>query len=366
MLNKNLRISGLFLPGAAKLHLLPEMRITGAMKCGTASLLQVRMNLMKNEMNNGKESVYNDVAVLIPCLNEEKTIGKAVNEFRTTLPGARVFVFDNASSDKTSIIAKEAGATVIYYPIRGKGNVVRYMFSVVEADIYIKVDGDDTYPVSSAPDMIAEFKKSNADMLVGVRVNTFKEGSFRRFHYFGNRLISYLISILFSGKITDALSGYRVMSNTFVKSIPLISENFEVETEMTLQSLSKNYIVKEIPIQYGKRPQDSHSKLNTFSDGLLILKSIFLIFKDYKPLTFFFILSLSLLIVTIFFGIWPISDYIKTRSVTHVPLAILATGIGILSALSMGIGLILDTIKRYHNETFEVMRRLQTKKMKVS
>jgi len=304
---------------------------------------------------------YDDVAVLIPCYNEEITVAKVVVDFKTSLPGARVLVFDNNSSDRTALFAKNAGATVLHAPLQGKGNVVRQMFDQVDSSVYVMVDGDDTYPASAAPQLVTEFRKSGVDMVVGARVVSFEEDSFRRFHKLGNRLVAGLVSKLFSTRVTDILSGYRVLSRSYVKTVPLMSQGFEVETEMTLQALAKNFVIKEIPIQYGPRPEGSYSKLSTFSDGFLVLKSIFIIFKDFKPLVFFLLLSMLLFVITILAGIPPILDYLETRWVYHVPLAILATGAGILSALSLSIGVILHTISKYHNENFEMMRRLLNK-----
>jgi glycosyltransferase involved in cell wall biosynthesis len=230
---------------------------------------------------------YRDVAVLIPCFNEEKTVGKVVTDFNTALTGASIIVFDNESTDNTAAVAQMNGATVIHAPRRGKGNVVKQMFDQVDAEVYITVDGDDTYPASAAQELVAEFRKGGVDMIVGVRESSAQEHSYRRFHRFGNRLVASLISRLFSIKLTDVMSGYRVLSKEFVKSVPLKSKGFEVETEMTLQAATKDFVIREVPIQYGSRPEGSYSKLNTFSDGFLVLKAIFIIFKDYKPLIFF-------------------------------------------------------------------------------
>jgi glycosyltransferase involved in cell wall biosynthesis len=313
--------------------------------------------------SEGEPLEFDGVAVLIPCLNEDMTIGKVVKDFRYALPGAMIFVYDNNSTDKTASIAQEMGATVIPAPRQGKGRVVKQMFDEVEADIYVMVDGDDTYPASSAGLLIAEVRESGTDMVVGVRMSSFTENSFRRFHRLGNHLIAKLISLLFSAHITDVLSGYRVFSKDFVKSIPLKSKGFEVETEMTLQALAKDFVIKEVPIPYGERPKGSHSKLSTFTDGYLVLRAILMIFKDYKPLMFFSLLSAFLFLMTLVAGIWPILDYIHSRYVYHVPLAILASAIGILSTLSISIGLILDTICKYHLEQFELMRRFLKKTM---
>jgi len=298
------------------------------------------------------------VAVLVPCYNEELTVAKVVADFTQALPGAEILVYDNDSTDKTAILAQGAGAVVRRAPRRGKGNVVRQMFDEVDAQVYVMVDGDDTYPAAAAPDLVAELSRTGADMVVGVRMTSFTAGSFRRFHQLGNRLVAGLISRLFSSKVTDVLSGYRVFSREFVKSVPLTSQGFEIETELTLQALAKRFVISEVPIAYGRRPEGSRSKLNTYSDGFLVLKSIVMVFKDYKPLLFFSALSGLLLLVTLAAGLAPILDYVRARYVYHVPLAILASGTGILSALSLTIGLILHTITRYHNENFELLRRL--------
>lgn len=320
-------------------------------------------HLLQEEQIKPLESgPYGDVAVLIPCFNEEVSVGKVVGDFTRFLPGARIFVYDNNSTDKTAAIAKAHGAIVVSAPRQGKGNVVRQMFSEVNADIYVMVDGDDTYPAQSAVDLISELKKVGADMVVGMRLSTFQEQSFRVFHQFGNKLVANLVSYLFSIKITDVMSGYRVFSKDFVKSIPLMSKGFEIETEMTLQAIAKKFLIKESPISYGERAEGSYSKLNTFSDGALVLKSLFMIFKDYKPMVFFLYLSAAFFLTSISAGIPPILDYVTTGFVAHIPLAILATGTGILSVLSLSIGLILDTINKYHNENFELLRRLLKKR----
>ena len=296
--------------------------------------------------------------MLVPCYNEEVTVDKVVADFKRALPRARVLVFDNNSTDRTAQVAREAGAMVFHASRQGKGNVVKQMFDQVDADVYVMVDGDDTYPASAAPQLIEAYKRGGADMVVGARLASFEAGSFRRFHKFGNYLVARLISRLFSTHVTDILSGYRVFSKAFVKTIPLMSKGFEIETEMTLQALAKNFVITEVPITYGIRPEGSYSKLDTFSDGYLVLKLIFLIFKDFKPLVFFASLSALLCIITIAAGLFPIMDYIEHRYVYHVPLAVLATGTGILAALSCCIGVILDTIAKYHNENFELLRRL--------
>jgi len=313
------------------------------------------------EQTTPRQTAYADVAVLIPCLNEEVTIGKVVSDFRQALAGAQVLVFDNNSTDETASIAQRHGATVVAAPRPGKGNVVKQMFDQVDAEIYVMVDGDDTYPAAAAREMIAEFRKGGIDMLIGVRQATAEELAYRRFHRFGNRLVAGLISRLFSIRVTDVMSGYRVFSKEFVKSVPLRSAGFEIETEMTLQAAAKDFVVKELPVHYGHRPEGSFSKLNTYSDGFLVLKIIFIIFKDYKPLVFFMSLSAVLLLITVVAGIRSIQDYLEMGQVYHLPSAVLATGTGILAALSFSIGLILDTLSKYHNENFQLLRRLVKK-----
>ena len=304
---------------------------------------------------------YEDVSVLIPCLNEERTIGKVVRDFGAALPGARILVFDNASSDGTALTAQRSGAAVIHAQRRGKGNVVKQMFEQVDAELYVLVDGDDTYPAPDAQRLIAEFRKGGVDMVVGARSAPDGVAAYRRFHRFGNRLISALIARLFSIEVTDVLSGYRVLSREFVKSVPLASSGFEIETELTLQAAAKGFASRELPIEYRPRPQGSVSKLNTFADGLVVLKAIVTIFKDYKPLLFFSGLSVALALVSLAVGARAILGYLETGLVHHLPSAVLATGTAILAALSLCIGLILDTLAKYHNENIQLFRRLMKK-----
>ena len=203
------------------------------------------------QAQGGRETAvvpYAGVAVLVPCYNEELTVAKVVTDFAQALPGAQVFVYDNNSTDKTAALARQAGAVVRHAPRQGKGHVVKQMFDEVDADVYMMVDGDDTYPAASGAELIEQLKRTGADMVVGVRMSSFEEGSFRRFHQLGNHLVAGLISRLFSSKVTDVLSGYRVFSRAFVKTVPLMSEGFEIETEMTLQALAKRFVIRELPI----------------------------------------------------------------------------------------------------------------------
>jgi hypothetical protein len=232
------------------------------------------------------------------------------------------------------------------------------MFEVVEADIYVMADGDDTYPADMAGELIRAFDESNAHMVVGTRLKQYEQKSFRALHQFGNKFISGLISVLFSAPVTDILSGYRVFDQVFVKTMYLQSSGFEIETEMTLQALVKNRIIKEVPIRYGERPEGSYSKLNTFSDGALVFKGVFLVFKDYKPLEFFTGASALCFVLGLVAGWYPIADYVRTQYVHHLPLALMAAALEILAVLFLGIGLILNAIKKFHLDNQELIGKL--------
>lgn len=302
-------------------------------------------------------TTYGGVAVLVPCYNEEITVRKVVEDFRRALPGAAIYVFDNNSKDRTAAIAREAGALVVPSPRQGKGHVVRHMFAIVEAEAYLMVDGDATYPADQAERLLEAFRAGGVDMVVGARIERSEAGAFRRFHRFGNHLVARLIASLFRVPATDVMSGYRVFSRDFVKSIPLLSAGFEIETEMTLQAAAKGYVFREVPIDYGKRPEGSTSKLNTYSDGFLVLRTILLIFKDYKPLVFFTLLALLFGALSIASGWGPVQDYMTTGKVARFPSAILAAALGILAGVSLGVGFILDTLAKFQREQFELWRR---------
>jgi glycosyltransferase involved in cell wall biosynthesis len=297
------------------------------------------------------------IAVVIPCFNEALTVQKVIEDFSRAVPDAEIYVFDNNSKDGTGQIASEAGAIVIHSPSQGKGNVIRHMSRVVDADVYILVDGDDTYSAAAAPAMLERFHADHLDMLVGTRLEAFEKLSFRAFHQLGNRLISWLVSVLFRKRLTDVLSGYRVLSRSFVDVVYLRRGGFEVETEMTLQALTKHLAIGEMPVEYGSRPDESPSKLNTWGDGWLIVKCIALLFKDYRPLVFFLGLAILLAMASLVVGSAPIRDYIETAYVLHVPRAILASGLAILSLIALTAGLILDTVVRLHEETVEFWKQ---------
>lgn len=268
-------------------------------------------------------------------------------------------MFDNKSTDETARVAAEAGATVVASPRQGKGHVVQHMFRVVVADLYVMADGDGTYPAAAAPALVAALEDSGADMVVGVRLAQHDRGAFRVLHGFGNRMISGLISRLFAAPVTDVLSGYRVFSRAFIRRLYLRSGDFEIETEITLQAIVRNAAIVEYPIHYGTRPAGSESKLNTFTDGWQVFGSIFLIFKDYKPLLFFSWLSVLCCGLGLVAGWYPVMDYLETRFVSHVPLALLAAALEILAVLFFGIGLILNAITKFHLENQEAVGQMQ-------
>lgn len=297
------------------------------------------------------------VCVLIPCYNEGATIRKVVGDFRAALPEARILVYDNGSTDATAREATEAGAAVVPSPLRGKGNVVRHMFETADADYCVMVDGDDTYPPADARRLLDAAIASGADMVVGVRLQHSGERAFRRFHMFGNHLISGLISRLSGIRVTDALSGYRVFSRSFVEGVPVTSPGFQVESELTLQAIAKRFVLLEVPIEYGARPAGSHSKLNTYRDGVRIIATIVLLFRDYRPLLFFSSVAAVFVVLSLTAGSLPIIEYYQTGLVPHFPRAILASSLALCALVSLAIGIILDTLNKYHRESFELHRR---------
>jgi glycosyltransferase involved in cell wall biosynthesis len=307
---------------------------------------------------NGADGRYDDVAVLVPCFNEETTIAKVVRDFQSVLPGASIHVFDNNSTDRTADLAREAGAVVVRSRQQGKGNVVRHMFDTVDAAYYVMVDGDDTYPAVNAIDLLRIARTSGADMVVGTRLEEHGVRSFRRFHNLGNRLISKLVASIFGIEVRDVLSGYRVFSREFVRSVMVSSPGFEIETELTIQAAARRLVIAEHPISYGERPPGSYSKLSTFGDGFLILRLIVLIFKNHRPFTFFAALGAAAFLLGMVSGVPSIVDYVRFRYVYHVPLAVLAAALCIVGTLSTGIGVLLNAVRSYHIENVEMSRRL--------
>lgn len=275
---------------------------------------------------------------------------KVVADFRRALPEAEVWVFDNASVDDTADLAVQAGAQVRHVLAKGKGNVVRAMFRDVDADIYVIVDGDDTYPASSARALIEDVVRGRADMVVGTRLESHDSTSFRRFHGVGNRLVRGCISALFGHPVRDVLSGYRVFSRRFVKSMPVLSRGFEIETEMTVFALGNGFVLAEQPIEYGTRPDGSQSKLNTYRDGIRVLKTILFLFKDMRPLLFFGTLAVLCMLASLGFGAIVIHEFARTGLVTHPSTAVLAVAFALVGVVSTATGLILDTVNRRSNE----------------
>lgn len=310
----------------------------------------------------------NKIAVLIPCYNEELTIGKVIKDFKKELPNADIYVYNNNSKDKTAEIAKEAGAIVKNEYRQGKGNVVRSMFRDIEADIYVMVDGDDTYPAEFVHELIKPIENGEADMAIGDRLSngTYQEENKRKFHEFGNNLVKKAINVLFDTGLKDIMTGYRVFNKTFVKNMPVMSPKFEIETEMTLYALDKKYIIKETPIIYRDRPEGSESKLNTVSDGIKVVKTIINMFKDYKPMHFFGIIALILFVLGLAVGIPVISEFVKTQYITKIPSAVLATGLIMVGVIVGQCGIILHTIVKQHKENYELnlLRYNQIENMK--
>lgn len=295
------------------------------------------------------------IAVLIPCYNESQTIQKVVTDFRTVLPEAEIYVYDNNSTDHTDDLAREAGAIVRYEHRQGKGNAIRSMFREIDADCYIMVDGDDTYPAESAAEMCRLVLEDHADMVIGDRLSsTYFTENKRAFHNSGNRLVRWLINHLFHSNIHDIMTGYRAFSRLFVKSFPIMSRGFEIETEMTIHALDKNFYIREIPVDYRDRPEGSVSKLQTIPDGIRVLKTIFRLLRDYKPLTFFGFLALVCTVVWVILFIPILIEYFQTGLVPRFPTMILVIGLMVISVLLFITGLILDVIVRHHQQLFEL------------
>lgn len=296
------------------------------------------------------------IAVLIPCYNEELTIEKVIKDFKKELPDADIYVYNNNSKDKTEEIARNNGVIVVNEYKQGKGNVVRSQFRDIDADIYVMVDGDDTYPAEFVHQLIEPVRNGQADMAIGDRLSngTYQKENKRHFHEFGNNLVKKAINILFHTDLKDIMTGYRVFNKRFVKNMPVLSPKFEIETEMSLYALDKKYIIKEIPIIYRDRPEGSSSKLDTVSDGIKVVKTIARMFKDYKPFKFFGIIALILFLIGLIIGLPVLIEFAKTSYITKIPSAILATGIMSLAAISLQCGILLDTITRQHRENYEL------------
>lgn len=290
------------------------------------------------------------IAVVIPCHNEEIGIARVTEDFRRVLPSAEIYVYDNASTDRTAEVARAAGAIARHEPRKGKGNVVRRMFADVDADIYVMVDGDATYNPDSAPAMIDLMRRENLDMVVAVRTTDEKE-AYRAGHQFGNRMFNRILETLFGSSFEDILSGYRVFSRRFVKSFPASSRGFDVETELSVHALELRMPVAEMPSSYGARPEGSTSNLRTYRHGSMILWRILILYKEVQPFLFFSVIAFVLALTSAVLAYPIIVTYIETRLVPRFPTAILATGLMILAFISVTCGLILDSLRRARSET---------------
>lgn len=303
------------------------------------------------------------IAVLIPCYNEELAIRKVVEDFKRCLPDAVIYVYDNNSSDNTSAIAAEAGAIVRHEYRQGKGNVIRSMFRQIDADCYIMVDGDDTYPAEAAAALRDMVIHQGVDMAIGDRLSStyFLENK-RPFHNVGNRLVRLLINKLFRSNVRDIMTGYRAFSPLFVKSFPVLSKQFEIETEMTIFALSHNMAIKEIPIDYRDRPAGGVSKLNTVRDGCKVLLTIFKLFRDNKPLIFFSALAAFLLLAVVGLMMPIIAEYMETSLVPRTPTVVVCAAMGICSIVSFVCGVILECQTKKHAQLMEILMNLTAKK----
>lgn len=295
------------------------------------------------------------IAILIPCYNESQTIAKVVNDYKNVLPEAEIYVYDNNSSDETDKIARNAGAIVKYEYRQGKGNVIRSMFQDIDADCYLMIDGDDTYPAEHAREMCDLVLHKGVDMVIGDRLSsTYFVENKRPFHNFGNVLVRKLINSLFHSNVKDIMTGYRAFSKKFVKSFPVLSKGFEIETEMTIHALDKNFLLEEIPVTYRDRPEGSESKLNTFSDGFKVLKTIGTLFRDYKPMLFFNIFAVIFVLLACILFIPIFVEYLHTGLVARFPTLFISCVALIIGILMWVCGIILDVIAKKHKQLFEL------------
>lgn len=295
------------------------------------------------------------IAVLIPCYNESKTIDKVVRDFKKALPEATIYVYDNNSKDGTDKIAKNAGAIVRYEHQQGKGNVIRRMFSEIDAECYLMVDGDDTYPAEAASQMVDKILNDKADMIVGDRLSsTYFEENKRPFHNFGNSIVRWSINTLFKNDIKDIMTGYRAFSYRFVKTFPVLSKGFEIETEMSIHAIDKNMFVENVIIDYRDRPEGSESKLNTYSDGIKVLMTIMRLFRTYRPGGFFGVIASILALIAIIFFVPILITYSRTGLVPQLPTLIVCGFVMIAAIQSLFAGLVLKTIYQKNRQDFEM------------
>lgn len=302
------------------------------------------------------------IAVLVPCYNEELTIKAVINDFKNVIPDADIYVYDNNSKDKTAQIAREEGAIVVREYRQGKGNVVRSMFRDIEADVYIMVDGDDTYPAKDAYNVAKLVMEGKADMAIGDRLSsTYFTENKRPFHNTGNRLVRALINKIFKSDIKDIMTGCRAFNRKFVKSFPVLSKGFEIETEMSIHALDKRFLIGEVEIDYRDRPDGSQSKLNTFRDGFKVLKTILNLYKDYKPLSFFGSISAVLFIIGVLAFVPVFLGFIRTGLVAKFPTLIVSIGLMTSALVSLACGFILDTVKKHSDQFYEIAMNLLEK-----
>lgn len=305
------------------------------------------------------------IAVLIPCYNESKTVAKVIRDMKKALPEAVIYVYDNNSTDGTDEIARKEGAVVRYEYQQGKGNVIRSMFRDIDAQCYLMVDGDDTYPAEFAAEMCSKVLEKGTDMVVGDRLSsTYFTENKRPFHNFGNSIVRGSINRLFKSNIKDIMTGYRAMSYRFVKTFPVLSRNFEIETEMTIHAIDKNMQVENVVIEYRDRPEGSESKLNTYADGFKVLKTIVKMFKNYKPLEFFSLIAAVLFVVGMVFFIPVLVHFLEVGTVEKIP-TLIVSGFVILTAIICWIsGIILSTLVNQHKQDFEYQTQMVTNRYK--
>ena len=295
------------------------------------------------------------IAILIPCYNESQTIEKVVKDYKKVLPGADIYVYDNNSKDGTAEIAQKAGAIVRYEYKQGKGNVIRSMFRYIDADCYLMIDGDDTYPSEYANEMCQYVLDGKADMVIGDRLSsTYFTENKRPFHNLGNRVVRFLINVLFNNKVKDVMTGYRAFSYEFVKAFPVLSKGFEIETEMTIHAVDKNFKLIEIPVSYRDRPEGSESKLNTYSDGFKVLKTIAILFEEYKPSMFFSAVAFVALLLALLLGFPVFLEYLNTGLVPRFPTLIVSGLFMVVSLLMWTVGIILQVIVKKHKQLYEL------------
>lgn len=297
-----------------------------------------------------------EIAIIIPCYNEAPTIGKVVDDFHRELPEATVYVYDNDSTDATAAIAMKHGATVRFEPRRGKGNVCRQMFRDIDAACYLMVDGDDTYPAEAAKALCAPIIDKKADMVVGDRLSngTYAKANGRAFHGFGNNLVRSMIKWIYGYEYPDVMTGYRAMSKPFVKTFPVLSEGFQIETELSIHAVDRRWRIQSIPVDYRDRPDGSQSKLDTLGDGIRVIAMVGALFKDFRPLKFFSLVALAFFVAGAVSGIPVIREFVSTGAVPRLPTALLAAALMFLCALSLVTGLILDAVAKSDRRQWEL------------